>query len=218
MRSTTSLRWGIPCHLLRIWYKTVVERIILYAAAIWGTNISSQMRHSLLSIQRHQLLLICKAYRTTSTAALQIIAGTPPLDLLIEREVAVVNVSTMSLWGQIYIPTDYEHHIPQAPCHPAKNDLVDTIYFNRTQDSGFANGVFTDGSKTPGGTGSGFCILSGGALTYEWKRKLASENSVFQVELIAIRAALLYLKNNATVPNIYRLSLKPRCDSWNSFS
>ncbi|XP_035225892.1 uncharacterized protein LOC118198345 [Stegodyphus dumicola] len=206
MRSTTSLRWGIPCHLLRIWYKTVVERIILYAAAIWGTNISSQMRRSLLSIQRHQLLLICKAYRTTSTAALQIIAGTPPPDLLFEREAAVINVSrlrhTMSLWGQIYIHTDYEHHIPQAPCHPAKNNLVDTIYFNRTHDSGFANGVFTDGSKTPGGTESGFFILSGGAFTYEWKRKLASENSVFQAELIAIRAALLHLKNNPTVPNI----------------
>ncbi|XP_035210953.1 uncharacterized protein LOC118185236 [Stegodyphus dumicola] len=204
MRSTTSLRWGIPCHLLRIWYKTVVERIILYAAAIWGTNISSQMRRSLLSMQRHQLL-ICKAYCTTSTAALQVIAGTPPLNLLIEL-FAVVNVSrlrhTMSLWGQIYIHTDYEHHIPQAPCHPTENNLVNNIYFNRTQDFRFANGVFTDGSKTPGGTGSGFCILSGGALAYEWKTKLASENSVFQSELIAIRAALLNLKNNPTMPNI----------------
>ncbi|XP_035220592.1 uncharacterized protein LOC118193588 [Stegodyphus dumicola] len=206
MRSTTLLRWGIPCHLLRIWYKTVVERIILHAAAISGTNITSQMRRSLLSIQ---LLLICKAYRTTSTAALQIIAGKQPLDLLIKRQAAVVKVSrlrhTMSLWGQIYIHTDYEHHIPQAPCHPAKNNPVDTIYFNRTQDSGFANGVFIDGSKIPGGTGSGFCIFSGGALTYEWKRKLASENSVFQAELIAIRAALLHLKNNPTVPNIINI-------------
>ncbi|XP_035223425.1 uncharacterized protein LOC118196131 [Stegodyphus dumicola] len=61
------------------------------------------MRRLLLSMQRLQLLLICKGYKTTSTTALQVLAGIPPLDLQAERESLIARVLRL---GHYVTPKD----------------------------------------------------------------------------------------------------------------
>lgn len=44
------------------------------------------MREKLVSAQRPALLSVTRCFRTTSTAAVQVLAGTLPLDLQVEKE------------------------------------------------------------------------------------------------------------------------------------
>jgi len=60
LRKMTGTTWGIKSKHLKLWYKTVVERIILYAAPVWGSQLQSKVKSSLLSIQRLFALAISK--------------------------------------------------------------------------------------------------------------------------------------------------------------
>ncbi|KFM72879.1 Hypothetical protein in type-1 retrotransposable element R1DM, partial [Stegodyphus mimosarum] len=118
MTKTMGLNWGTPPKVLRLWYKTITERILLYGASIWGLNMTKSMCRLLNSIQRHQLLLVTKGYRTTSTASLQILAGIPPLDLQAQRESLLGRLDT-KLWNRLYLTNDYELKAPSNLGHPA---------------------------------------------------------------------------------------------------
>lgn len=65
-----------------------VESILLYAAPIWIRAIKFQKYKDLLTrVQRRMAIRICRAYKTISTPAVQLIAGTIPIDLLAEERV-----------------------------------------------------------------------------------------------------------------------------------
>lgn len=65
---------------------TVMESIILYAAPVWTRCLKfDKYRNMLLKEQRKMTLRICRAYRTTSTAALAVLGRCIPLDLLAEE-------------------------------------------------------------------------------------------------------------------------------------
>ncbi|KAL0269069.1 UNVERIFIED_CONTAM: hypothetical protein PYX00_010805 [Menopon gallinae] len=62
----------------------VFEAIATYAAPVWYEWLNAETRRmTMLRAQRTALLLITRAYRTVSHAALQVLAGTPPIDLLV---------------------------------------------------------------------------------------------------------------------------------------
>lgn len=62
---------------------SVVHSKILYAAPIWHTILQNKnQRTRLLSLQRTMAIRVCSAYRTISTAAVGVIAGMPPIDLM----------------------------------------------------------------------------------------------------------------------------------------
>lgn len=63
-------------------YKGGLERILTYACCAWWREATNKMRRKMQSKQRRALLQITKCYRTTSTVALQVLAGTLPIDLL----------------------------------------------------------------------------------------------------------------------------------------
>ncbi|KFM57647.1 Retrovirus-related Pol polyprotein from type-1 retrotransposable element R1, partial [Stegodyphus mimosarum] len=93
MKRVSGLSWGSHSMFLKLWYTTIVpQRIILYAASIWGTHLTKGTIKCLNVLQRPHLLIISKAYRTTSTAAFQILTGLPPLPLLVQREATLANV------------------------------------------------------------------------------------------------------------------------------
>ncbi|GBM21519.1 hypothetical protein AVEN_85332-1 [Araneus ventricosus] len=56
-------------------------------------------------------------------------------------------------------------------------------------DSG-VKAIYTDGSKTEEGTGSAYCILENYGIIASWQGKVDRSNSVFQVEILAIRMAI----------------------------
>ncbi|XP_035231184.1 uncharacterized protein LOC118203049 [Stegodyphus dumicola] len=105
-----------------------------------------------------QLLLICRGYRTTSTAALQVLAGIPPLDLQAERESLLARVLRLdenaTLWNQNYYHTDYEKHKPVLLGHPADIDLSDSIQLVYASSKKNSFSLYTDGSKTERGADS----------------------------------------------------------------
>ncbi|KAF0702538.1 Reverse transcriptase domain-containing protein, partial [Aphis craccivora] len=68
-------------------YKCVFIPRMAYAASTWAQACMGHYRHRnrANTAQRRPLLAITGAYKTTSTAALQILAGLPPLDLELGR-------------------------------------------------------------------------------------------------------------------------------------
>jgi len=64
----------------------VIQSILLYAAPVWEINKYKEM---LLSVQRRSLLRVISGYRTISAAAVQAVAGVPPVDLLINERTRI---------------------------------------------------------------------------------------------------------------------------------
>lgn len=62
-------------------YRTLFETIALYACPAWTLEAKSRHWAELEKAQRSALLMVTQAYRTTSTDALQILAGQLPIDL-----------------------------------------------------------------------------------------------------------------------------------------
>jgi len=86
LRSMTSANWGIDQSTSMVIYKAVFLPRITYAASIWGEALKLKRSiNKLGSIQRQALIAITGAYRTTSTAALQVLSGQLPLDLEVRR-------------------------------------------------------------------------------------------------------------------------------------
>lgn len=77
---------GGPSSSKRQLLNGVVNSTILYAAPVWGKicNLKT-IRGRFDCIQRKMLLRVVSGYRTVSTPALQVIAGVPPIHLLIEE-------------------------------------------------------------------------------------------------------------------------------------
>ncbi|KAJ8983333.1 hypothetical protein NQ317_003138 [Molorchus minor] len=79
-------RIGGPSDTKRRLLYNVVVSTILYGAEIWHGAMRVRLyRETLEKAQRKMLLGIVGAYRTTSTEALQVIAGLPPIDLIAEE-------------------------------------------------------------------------------------------------------------------------------------
>ncbi|GBM63902.1 Putative protein in type-1 retrotransposable element R1DM [Araneus ventricosus] len=78
---------GLSGKVLKALYKAL-ERILVYAAPAWWTGTVKQAE-KINSIQRPVLLAITGAFRTTSTAALQVISGVEPADLVCEFETSI---------------------------------------------------------------------------------------------------------------------------------
>ncbi|GBN11904.1 Putative protein in type-1 retrotransposable element R1DM [Araneus ventricosus] len=79
---------GLSGRVLKALYKSALERILVYAAPARWTGTVKQI-DKINSIQRQVLLAITGAFLTTSTAALQVISGVEPADLVCELESAV---------------------------------------------------------------------------------------------------------------------------------
>lgn len=86
MARVSANKWGIRYRALRVLYEGTYTPTLTYAAKIWHHRASVHVVKSvLLRTQRSSLILLTKAYRSTSTAALAVLAGALPADLLLAR-------------------------------------------------------------------------------------------------------------------------------------
>ncbi|KAI5703571.1 hypothetical protein M8J75_013476 [Diaphorina citri] len=77
-------RQGGATYMRRKLLNSVVESTILYASPVWSRAVEVKCYvKKMVSVQRRMALSITRAYRTTSTVALQVLAGVTPIDLLI---------------------------------------------------------------------------------------------------------------------------------------
>ncbi|GBN42815.1 hypothetical protein AVEN_222844-1 [Araneus ventricosus] len=159
-------------------------------AAAWGHNMTSRLQKKLDSIQRLFLLYITGAYRTTATAALQVVTGLQPLHLQIQQETTYGRVararSSSNFFTVIFSPTDYESKSSGIHIHPHNFLLHNQNSFAENHIDSGVKAIYTDGSKTDDGTGSAYCILE----NYGIQGKLDRSNSVFQAEILASRMAI----------------------------
>lgn len=78
--------WGVRYRALRVLYEGTYTPTLTYAARIWYHRASVHVvRSVLLRTQRPSFILLTKAYRTSSTAALAVLAGALPADLALVR-------------------------------------------------------------------------------------------------------------------------------------
>jgi len=126
---------------------------------------------------------IAKAFSTTLSEALCILAGTTPVIIKTEEVVKQCNVKK-GIGCQTQL-IDRELGLKNWP-HPA--DAVKIIEVNEYQDQAIQ--AYTDGSKNEHGVGSGVAIFVGKILVVQQKFKLDNRCSKNQAEQLAILKAL----------------------------
>ncbi|GBM43947.1 hypothetical protein AVEN_251646-1 [Araneus ventricosus] len=85
----------------------------------------------------------------------------------------------------------YEQPSPPSTIHPALFSLEDRItHGGQVPSNRTPTEVYTDGSKINDQTGSAFCVIANEAITKTWKAKLSPANTVFQAEMLALKAAI----------------------------
>lgn len=87
LRSVRKSKWGVSSDLALILYKSVYIPRIIYGAGIWYPSLTKAAKRKLESAQRRVLLAVTAGYKTVSTRALQVVAGTPPIQLQIEMAI-----------------------------------------------------------------------------------------------------------------------------------
>ena len=126
-------KWGLRYNTLRILYKCLFVPIATYAAAAWHEHLNKTCAQVLLSAQRQVLLKVTKAYKTTSAAAIPVIAGVLPIDLHVTLASIRYNVRkgiNFSL-GEYRFP----EHATITPPHRAIPEILYAIWQRRWDDS-----------------------------------------------------------------------------------
>lgn len=196
--------WGLRTHILKIIYKTIVEKIVGYAASIWIHPLTARKQRQLLSIQRHFSLLITRSFSTLSTDAANILAGLPPIHLALTSFANNTTVTmlrkSLTIGDTTINPSDLDLKINTLNINPShygsgvltKNQDTKT---NSSPQQANVYEYYTDGSKIENQVGSAFCLFKNNLIIHTWQTKLRSTNSVFQAEVTAIHQALLHAKS-----------------------
>lgn len=101
-RSAYGKTWGLNPKVLRWIYTMMVRPIILYGSVVWWPRtLKSTCRDDLMKVQRMACMAITGAFRTTPTAALEVLLDLPPLHIVIQSEArkALHRLKTMDLWS-----------------------------------------------------------------------------------------------------------------------
>lgn len=203
IRKTRIRDQGISLSHLKIWNNTVLMKQISYGHEIWFSDLKYHSLQRLSSCQRVCLLAIVRAYRTTSTDALCVLAGIPPIRL---------QLSVSSLKYQVVHSVRSTHLNGYEISSSLLNRKCLSFEYPLYYDSHHANfltadysrvktrnwpTIFTDGSKMQEGVSAAFTVLINRNILYEKRIKLANFNSVYQAELVAILHAIDWARSTA---------------------
>ncbi|KAF0710064.1 Uncharacterized protein FWK35_00033202 [Aphis craccivora] len=87
LKGVRKSKWGVSSALAMMLYRSVYIPRITYGISTWYPSTNRRIRAKLESAQRRALLAVTGAYKTTSTRALQVIAGAPPINLIIKMKI-----------------------------------------------------------------------------------------------------------------------------------
>ncbi|KFM76600.1 hypothetical protein X975_22265, partial [Stegodyphus mimosarum] len=193
-------KWGLNPHIQKVLFTTVVEKIVTYAAAVWAYPMQGRKVKHLNVIQRPFALGITRAYCTTSSDAINVLAGLLPLHIRVEEEAARQHIlqlrKTVTFDDEVYSPEEYERNCCPLDVHPAAKGkgiyvTVNPNEYENNQSHGLT--VYTDGSKLDERVGCAYVARQQGNVIKKWKGQLRQYNSVFQSEAMAIAQAIHYL-------------------------
>ncbi|GBM41107.1 hypothetical protein AVEN_63300-1 [Araneus ventricosus] len=185
--------------------------MLLYGASAWALSFSPRLEKKLSSIQRILLLNITGSYRTTPTAALKTITGIMPLHLKAQQEAIFINFvclrKEIEFEGLFYQPSDYEEKIKSLTIHSSLFNIINQISSTDPYKEDSSLVFFTEVSKTEMGTGCSYCAFENGSKVLEWKGKLEIFHTVFQVELIGLKEAIIRASQGNGTTKIWTDSL-----------
>ncbi|XP_035232614.1 uncharacterized protein LOC118204395 [Stegodyphus dumicola] len=199
LRQFYGYKWGLNHHIQKILYTTVVEKLVTYAAAIWALPMQRRKIKHLSTIQRPFALGITRAYITTSTDAINVLAGLLPLHIRTEEEEAARQMliqlhKPIAFAEENFTSEEYETKLTSDSIHPADYGVGIRLHVPPTEyRSPSSIVIYTDGSKIEGNVGSAFAVLQKNSVIAQWKGHLANNNSVFEGEAVAIAQAIRYL-------------------------
>jgi len=184
LSKSAKIHGGNKHEALKIIYNGAILPLLIYAAPLWIESLKYEFnRRKYNRVQRLMNLLIAKAYRTTSSESLCILAGTTPIATKAE-EVA----RRYDVWKGQRSNTrniDREAKINRWP-QPA--EFVNIIETNGSNDHTIQ--IYTNESKGLRGVGAGVAIFFSKKPTERNKFKLEHRCSNNQAEQLAILKAL----------------------------
>ncbi|XP_035206837.1 uncharacterized protein LOC118181750 [Stegodyphus dumicola] len=167
----------------------------------WVFPMTARKIRTLNSIQRPFLINITRSFSTTSTNALQTIAGVTPLPIQTEihaLSTLILQLKKTSTYnGVIFNPQEYEEKPPKYNRHSTMG--LHNLHCNLNKpppSTDFA--AYTDGSKIENKVGSSVTIKTKTRkkdLHSEWQGYLRPQNSVYQADLIAILNSIMQLSD-----------------------
>jgi len=125
----------------------------------------------LLRVQRLINIKMAKAYRRVSHEALCVLTGTMPIDLKIEQTVKIYQLTKGNDTGKTQFDKDMEVRYWQ---HSAEASISST---DEKEDKGSIH-IYTDGSKTDKGVGSGIAIFESGQYIKSIQRRLNKDAQI----------------------------------------
>ena len=130
---------------------------------------------------------MAKAYCTASHEALCVLTGMMPIDIKIEEETHLYQLTKGNDKDTTQIEKDMEVRYWQHPAE-ASISITDDIEENKTMH------IYTDGSKSGKGVGSSIAIFEAGRYIGSIQRRLNKKCTNNQSEQHAILAALQYIE------------------------
>jgi hypothetical protein len=177
------LNWGLGAEALRIIHKSAILPLLSYASPVWIEALTRQNNcRKYKKVQRLINIKMAKAYRTMSSEALCILTALTHIIIKIKEIVkGYETIKAEDAKKTVGISLNYK----KWP-HPA--DFV--LQREADESKEYTLEVFTDGSKSEEGRGSGIIMFLNNILTYQMQYKLGNECSNNQVEQLAIMKAL----------------------------
>ncbi|GBN73940.1 hypothetical protein AVEN_22501-1 [Araneus ventricosus] len=179
-------------------YSGAIEPYMLYGHGAWGHRLHLKTLERFLNgIQRRPLIKITRAFRTTSTDALQVIAGIMPLALKAKEVYSKFLVLTIKIntWveDREFFCDDFESKKDIYNRHPAE---WISIPFGTEDPDGEEIEIFTDGSGINGQVGAAMVVYYHGTEIHSEICRLQDSATVFQAETKGIHMALEFIKES----------------------
>ncbi|XP_067139564.1 uncharacterized protein [Centruroides vittatus] len=198
--------WGLTSDAINIIYDQIYIPIITYGCCSWGNAIHKVHLHrKLISSQRKALILITRAYRTTPTCSLQVLARKPPITEIIQLE---YNLHQLKIGTNICTSTgeirseNYENHSPTAESLPP---YINNLFrIDPPTQPDFE--IYTDGSGIDESIGCAFVVYEHNMEIHNVKGKLHKASTVFQAELLAIYMATYWIELYQEYKNVHIIS------------
>jgi hypothetical protein len=166
--------WGLSHETLYTIHKGAILPLLLYGALVWIEALEKECNKTVYNrVQRLINIKIAKAFRTTSNEALCTVTGLTPIVIKAEEAAKLYSIMRKRQVQGI----DYEVQ-PKDWLHPAN-----TIRINEHHEQEqHAIQIFTDGSKSEHGVGTGIAIFVQGKLEHQLRYTLHNICSNNQAE------------------------------------
>ncbi|KAH7963897.1 hypothetical protein HPB52_023770 [Rhipicephalus sanguineus] len=200
-----------PTHKL-VMYRQVILPALTYGSPVWWSedHVDCRLQARMITVQRVALLALTRAYRTTSTAALQVLMHAPPIDLELERVNAEFRLFTLrrhiAFGACRFRPSWLADAHQHTAIHPSVPAAVPFMRLNSAQarvaSRAAAVHVYTDGSFSSLSAGAAFVVLANPTRVLGVGRfRLTRATSAYSAEVVAFREAVLYaLSAHYTLP------------------